>query len=282
MEENTRSGRGTESVAEGRIDLAKDGVIARITVSREGKLNAMTSAMYRELARIMDEVALSDEVRVVILQGAGKNFSAGFDLHEQVGDGNPYERWQFIKSVANSNRWKIWTSAKPVIAKVRGYCLGGALELALCADFVYAASDAVLGETEIEFGSGPAFLIIPWLVGMYKAKELLLLGSKVTGAEAALMGLVTRAVGPEQLDGTVDATAKRLAQLPVPMVQMLKQGINRTYEIQGLRAAIEGWADSAVLGDLLETEEMKTFGDLVRRKGLRAALDWRRSRFDVP
>lgn len=261
------------------IEFTKTKHIGTITLNRPDKLNALTSEMYKRIGEILDEVNLDDDFHVLILQGKGRAFSSGFDINEQVVGGNAYERLRFIQDTANANRWKIWNMDKPVIAKVHGYCLAGALELVLPCDFIYAAEDTLIGEPEIQFGATPAFLVVPWIVGLSKAKELLLLGKRITGAEAQQVGLVTRAVPLNDLDSTVSKVAEQLLKLPQPAIRLLKRGINRIYEIQGLKGAIEGWVDSTLLVDFMKTPEMEKFAGIVAQEGLSAALKWRDQRY---
>ena len=261
------------------VEFASDGHIGTITLNRPKKLNAITPGMYERIGQILDEVKNTEAIRVLIVQGKGRAFSSGFDIHAQVGDRDPYQRLRFIRDIANANRWKIWNMAKPVIAKVHGYCLGGAFELAVSADFIYAAKDAVMGEPEIQFGATPAFLVLPWLIGLFKTKELLLLGKRISGAEAEQIGLVTRAVPRDELGSTVDDVAQQLVKLPQPAIQLLKQGINRSYEVRGMKGAIEGWVDSTVLVGCVKTEESELFEELVGKEGIKAALKWRDERY---
>jgi enoyl-CoA hydratase/carnithine racemase len=256
------------------IKFAKKDHVGIITLNRPDKLNAFTSEMYKRIGEILDEVKTDDDIHVSILEGEGRAFSSGFDINEQVADVDAHKRLRFIHDTANANRWKIWNMDKPVIAKIHGYCLGGALELILPCDFIYAAEDTIIGEPEIQFGATPAFLVIPWIIGLAKAKELLLLGKKITGTEAEQIGLVTRAVPLEDLDSTVSRVVEALLKLPQSSIRLLKRGINRIYEIQGLKGAIDGWVDSTVLVNLTQTYVRKKFAELVAQDDLSAALKW--------
>ena len=131
--------------------------VGRIRFARPEKLNAFTPEMYVRIGEILEQAERDDDIRVILMQGDGRAFSAGFDLTIEVADRPAAERRKFLHSVANANRWKIWNSNKLVVAKAHGYCLAGAFELMLPADFCVASTDCVLGEPEVLFGAGPAF-----------------------------------------------------------------------------------------------------------------------------
>src|SRR5579871_362770 len=180
------------------------GGVGRLRFARPEKLNAFTPEMYVRIGEILDEAEADDAVRVILMQGEGRAFSAGFDLTVEVADRPTAERREFLHAVANANRWKIWNSKKLVVAKAHGYCLAGAFELMLPADFCIASSDCVLGEPEVLFGAGPAFFMVPWIAPPMVAKAILLRGRNFTGADAARWGIITEAVPAERLDAAVE------------------------------------------------------------------------------
>lgn len=261
--------------------LERRGPVGHIVLNRPDKLNALTLAMYRRVGQLLVELDADPDVRVVVIRGQGRAFSAGFDLSEEFDDSREFQargaewRREQVLQVANANRWRIWGLSRPVVAKLQGYCLAGALELALPCDFVLASLDCQLGEPEILYGAGPAFLIVPWLVGVHRAKDILLTGRRFTGEEAATWGLITRAVPGAELDGEVDRLTAHLAKLPPPALKLAKAGVNRAYEARGMRTAIDGWVDTALLLHEMETDEVKEFKRRVGQEGIKAALAWR-------
>jgi enoyl-CoA hydratase/carnithine racemase len=263
------------------VRLERHGPVAHIVLNRPDKLNALTLAMYRRIGQLLAELDADRDVRVVVLRGEGRAFSAGFDLAEEFDDRRDFQargaewRRQQIVEVANVNRWRIWGLSKPVIAKLHGYCLAGALELVLPCDFILASRDCQLGEPEVLYGAGPAFLIVPWLVSVPRAKDILLTGRRFTGEEAAAWGLITRAVPAAELDAETDRLGAHLAKLPPPALQLGKAGINRAYEVRGMRTAIDGWVDTALLLHEMETDEVREFKRRVGEGGIKAALAWR-------
>ena len=124
----------------------------------------------------------------------------------------------------------IWRCPKPVIAQVHGYALAGGLELAMACDLVICAEDSQLGEPEIRFGSAPVTLLMPWLVGQKKTRELLFTGDLVDGQEAARLGLVNRAVPADELGAEVERLADRLARVPPDVMAPTKMMLNRAME----------------------------------------------------
>jgi enoyl-CoA hydratase/carnithine racemase len=218
------------------------------TLNRPARHNAFTVPMYGEILAALERLQADPEVKVIVLQGAGRSFSSGYDLkasHEYPSTLHRIRR--NLADIGNECRWSIWNSPKPVLAKIHGYCLGGAFELAAPADFSICADDAQLGLPEVQFGSGSAFLMVPWLVNVKVAKDVMMTGRRISGAEADRMDLVTRSVPADELDAAVDELVQRLVAMPEGSLEQTKRGINQTYEIQGFRTAIEAWRSSAIL-----------------------------------
>lgn len=119
-------------------------------------------------------------------------------------------------------RRRIWNCRKLVITQIHGYCLGGAHDIALSCDFVVASEDTVMGVPEIQFGMGAAFLAMPYMIHLRKAKELLLTGQKYTAKEGMEYGLVNYAVPASQLEETVKKLAKELAVISTPAMELQK------------------------------------------------------------
>ena len=226
---------------------AADGV-ARITLNRPIVLNAINKNVTRLLDQALDRAEADDDVRSVILTGAGRAFSAGGDLWSSLyPDDDPAPSSIDVMM-------RIWSFAKPVIAAVRGHAVGQGCELAGVCDLTVASEDARLGEIQIRHGFGAPVLITPFLVGQKLAKEVLLLG-EVVGAEDALrMGLVNRVVPDAELDDAADEMARKLAALPPSVVRLNKRLVNLVYEQMGLVDAV-GYRDHEALRELLQDED---------------------------
>jgi enoyl-CoA hydratase/carnithine racemase len=212
-----------------------DGPVARITLNRPGALNAINGQVHRGVLAALARAEADGGVRVVVLGGNGRAFSAGGDLKAVAAGqemGHPSALGQAI-----------WDLAKPVVAAVHGYCLGQACELAAACDLTLAAESAQFGEVEISHGWGPPLVITPFAVTLKRAKEILLLG-EVFGARLALdIGLVNRVVPDTALEAEVGKVASRLAGLAPAAVAGNKRLVNRIYEDAGFLRDVRGAAD---------------------------------------
>jgi enoyl-CoA hydratase len=195
------------------IRISVDGGIATITIAREPQLNALSTRVIAELTAAAGELEISDEVRVVIVTGAGdKAFVAGADIAEML-DMTPVQAHAFSEmggALGNS----IETSARPWIAAVNGFALGGGCELALACDFIYASDRAKLGQPEVTLGVIPGFGGTQRLarrVGVAKAKQMCMTGDAVDAAEALRIGLVDAVVPHAELLGKVTEVATKIA-----------------------------------------------------------------------
>ena len=215
--------------------------VCTITLNRPRVLNAISRAMKTEFVEAFDRAEADPAVSVILLRGAGRAFCAGVDLKEAAA--NPWEssvtgwRWHLTTLLAMCLR--MWNSSKPVIAAVRGHALGSGCDLALSADLTVAASDANFGEPEIRGISGPPGLMMPWVVGLKRAKELLLFGDSVNAEQAERYGICTRVYPLESFDEEVDCYARRLAAIPAVALSLNKRSINKSFEMMGLRNALD-------------------------------------------
>lgn len=185
--------------------------VARISLDRPAKLNTMTPEMGVELMSLVPRINGDDEVRVVILSGVGeKAFSAGSDVSvlDQYGT-----NWQLRNRLDYARA--IWAIRKPVISKIRGYCIGGGLEMALMSDLRYSDETAQFGAGEIKLGwHGGAgnTQLLPRVTGPGIALEMLLTGDLISAQEALRVGLVQRVYPASDLDAEVDGIAQRIAK----------------------------------------------------------------------
>jgi enoyl-CoA hydratase/carnithine racemase len=189
-----------------------DGV-ATMTLNRAARRNALTWEMIRRLRQLAEELRADDDVRVVVLTGAGDQaFCAGADLGGMAGDGNHLAVHESRGELASLFR-ALWELGKPTIAKVRGYALAGGMGLALACDLVVAADDARFGTPEIDVGVWPFVITVPLVRSMppKKALELMITGRRVDAFEAERIGFVQRVVPVGDLDATVAELASTLA-----------------------------------------------------------------------
>lgn len=263
------------------ITTEQRGAIGIITFNRPKVLNALSSTLMRETTAAMDAFVAEPTVRVIVLHGAGRSFSAGFDLKEQAdrGEMDPSD-WRAILDTDFEFIMQFWDCPKPTIAAVHGHCLAGAFETALACDITVAAEGTRFGEPEVRFGAGIVALLLPWFVSPKHAKELLLTGTDRLDAERALaMGIVNHVVpAGQELEQSLGLAADIAAAGSVA-VQMTKRAVNRTYEMMNMRQALLAALDTDVILESMAGPERKEFGRIRKEQGLKAALAWRDARF---
>jgi enoyl-CoA hydratase/carnithine racemase len=263
------------------IKVEKLDRVARLTLTRPERANALNQTMLGEIGAALDALERDADVRALIVIGAGAAFSSGFDLKEQM-ERRPtgVAAWQPLLRKDFDTVMRFWHFPRPTIAAVRGPCLAGACELALACDMTIASEDAFFGEPELKFGAGIVAMILPWLVGPKVAKEIILLGEdRIPAARARELGLVNRVVAADRLDETALTIANHVAAIDPNLVKETKRAINRAYEARNMLDALEEALaiDLAIEG--AGSPDKIAFMDIARREGLKAALAWRDARF---
>jgi enoyl-CoA hydratase/carnithine racemase len=248
----------------------------RLTLNRPAKLNAISAELRDALAGAIADAADDERVRVIAIAGAGRAFCAGYDL----ADAAPPTAWAWRDVLARDVEatLAVWSCPKPVIAQVHGFALAGGLELAMACDLIVAADDAQLGEPEIRFGSAPVTLLMPFLIGQKKTRELLMTGDLIDAAEGHRIGLVNRVVPRDRLDDEVDALADRLARVAPDVMAPTKLMLNRAMDAAGFAAAVEMGLDLQSFINMSDTA--REFDAVVQSEGLKAALAWRDRRYE--
>jgi enoyl-CoA hydratase len=254
--------------------------VRRITFNRPEKRNALNHALRGEIMAALREADQDPSVRVMIMRGAGKCWSAGYEL----GGGNEGLDLPWY-TAGGDGHWprhvtdgwmSIWDLAKPVIAQVHGYCLAGGSEMATGCDLIYVAEDAKIGYPAVRFGV-PDMHFHAWFMGMRTALEMMLTGDSISGAEAARLGWANRAFPLPDLEPAVIEMASRIAQVEPELAQLNKRIVHRQMEISGLRTGIRAGTEMCALGT--HTEALKRFVNEMRTKGLTQALSERDSPF---
>lgn len=245
----------------------KDEGFARVILNRPVVLNAVNWSILRRLKAALDQAEADEDVKAVVLTGAGRVFCAGGDLQSTPpSDDQPTPSSMEVCL-------QIWQMPKPVIAAVKGYAVGQGCELAGICDMTVAAEDAQFGEIQIRHGFGPPILISPFLLGLKQAKELLCLGEMVTAAEAQRLGLVNRVVPADQVVAEAEKMARRCAALSTNAVRLNKLLVNRVYELEGFRAALDYRSDPhmAALGRRdVSSSELNAHLKVLREQGWEA------------
>jgi len=255
-----------------------------ITLDRADKLNAINSVMKDEIIAAFARADKDAATSVIVLRANGRSFSAGFDLGhspdrgKDSGAADP-NTWDAILHRSFDFGMSPWSTTKPVIASVQGHVLGGGCELALMCDLTIAAEDAKFGEPEVRFSHLGPLMVMPWFIGLKRARELLLFGDMIDAQTALQFGMVNRVVPTAELREETMRYAKRLALISPEALRWGKRVINRGAEIAGLRSAVEAGVDSFVSLYATQTEVGREFGRRVQQEGLKAALEWRRAQF---
>ena len=253
-----------------------------IELNRPEGLNALSRQVLLELDVCMNAAEADAQIRSIVISGAGKAFSSGFDLKEQM-ERRPEgaQAWREILELDYRVTMRFWHCPKPTIAAIQGACLAGAFELALACDIAVAAEDAFFGEPELKFGAGIVTMLLPWMVGPKQAKEIILLGlDRIDAATALRLGLINRVVPAGTHLSTAFRIAENIAAIEPNLMRETKAAINRSYEARGMSAALQSALaiDHAV--ESRGSPDKKQFMDIARAQGLKAALAWRDARFE--
>jgi enoyl-CoA hydratase len=265
---------------------------ARITLNRPEKLNALTLRLQQELSEALWEADNNCDVHCVILRGAGRAFSAGYDLtgadrdvpvSRIQADKNRYRGWQSIDDDtwrlerAQRYRMALFDMHKPSIAQVHGYCLAGGTDIALLCDMVIATDDAIFGFPPArDLGALPNNM---WLynIGPQWAKRLTLTGDTITGKEAAHIGLVLKSVPKDLLEQEVEQLADRLAMIDPDLLSANKRIINLALELMGARTLQRLAAENDARGH--NAAAARGFRQSVMDKGLKETIRERDAKF---
>ena len=263
------------------ILVQREGHVAHLQLNRPERINALGKSMLLEIQHALDALEADAEVRAIVLSGAGRGFSSGFDLKEQMTrrpEGAAV--WREVLDLDFSTTMRFWDCPKPTIAAIHGACMAGAFEMALACDISVCSQNATFGEPELKFGAGIVTLLLPWMVGPKAAKDILLTGEDTLTAERALaLGIVSRVVPVGEHLGAAMRIARHISVIDPDLVRDTKKALNRTYEIQGMRAALDAALDIDHAIESHGSPDKRRFMDLAREQGLKAALAWREARF---
>jgi enoyl-CoA hydratase len=257
------------------------GPLRRLTMNRPEKLNALNGELVEALSTALAEAEEDDGVSVLILRGAGRAFCAGYDLEEDAGAGPMDSAGWYLELERSAARMlELIDHPKPVIAQVHAYCLAGGTDLMLACDLCVCSDDAVFGYPDIRFGSGVVTMLLPWVVGARKAKELLFTGhDRISAEEALRIGLVNRVVPAAELDDATVALAEEIAKNEPFVVRATKRAINRVWELSGMREGVAANVELDVMIEAANLPQRDEFRRITQEQGLKAAIAWRDARF---
>jgi enoyl-CoA hydratase len=245
---------------------AADGV-ARITLNRPERGNGITRQLLVELEEAVEHADLDPAVKVILLSGNGKGFCGGYDLVESAeqqgstrnrvagepegaptspeviaANHDPSRAWDPMVDFAMMSRnvrafMSLFHSTTPVVCKVHGFCVAGGTDLALCSDLLIIAADAKIGYPPARVWGSPTTSMWAYRLGAQRAKRLLFTGDSLSGREAVEWGLAIEAPAPEELDARTETLVRRIAQMPLNQLRMMKLLVNHSLFDQGLHAS---------------------------------------------
>ena len=276
--------------------------VARITLDRPERGNALTSTLISELEQCVERADLDPSVHVLLLAGNGKGFCGGYDLlageelttvgaaafgNPAAPEGSPIHPATIIANHDPDETWDpmvdyAWMSrnirafmslqhcSKPVVCKVHGFCVAGGTDLALCSDLLVIAADAKIGYPPARVWGSPTTSMWASRLGPQRAKRLLFTGDSLSGAEALEWGLAIEAPAPEQLDDRTEVLVQRIARNPLNQLQMMKLLVNQSLYAQGLHT-------TQILGTVFDgitrhTKEGYAFQQRAAEAGFRTAV----------
>jgi enoyl-CoA hydratase/carnithine racemase len=260
------------------VTYAVDGRVGIVSLNRPDKLNAINGELKKTLVERFHEADGDAAVSVVVLRAEGRSFCTGYDISPNPARaarrGNALA-WHESLTDDVALEMTPWDMRKPVIASVQGHCLGGGCELAMLCDLTIAADDAVFGEPEIRFSNvGPA-LVMPFVIGLKRTREMLYLGDTIDAATALRYGMVNRVVSRADLAEATMKFAHRLTLISPEALAGTKLAINRGADAAGFRNAIRAGLDVLAPLYAARTEVGIKFDEIREKEGLGAALRWR-------
>ena len=252
------------------------GAVRRVTINRPEKMNAMDERCQDELVQAVLEAESDWDTRAVLLRGAGRCFSSGYDTSPAKRARRPGSRInQDVESLlATVRRWTaIWNCRIPVVAQVHGYCLAGGADLALHCDLVVVAEDAVIGAPPVRSLGVPPAHMWTYVVGPQWAKRLLLTGDTITGTQAAEIGFALEAVPAGDLEERALGLAQRVALVSRDCLMANKHVVNEALELMGRGRLQQVSAMQDALAHL--SPDATAFFALAREQGMKAAVEHR-------
>ena len=264
------------------VAYTTDGRVGIVTLNRPDKLNAISPELKKTLVERFHEADGDPTTSVVVLRAEGRSFSAGYDISPNPAraarKGNALA-WHASLTDDATLELTPWTMKKPVIASVQGHCLGGGCELAMVCDLTIAADDALFGEPEIRFSNVGPVMVMPWVIGLKRARELLYLGDPIDARTALAYGMVNRVVPRAELMTATLRVARRMALMSPEALAATKLAVNRGAECAGFLNAMHAGVDVLAALYAARTEVGTKFDEIREKEGLGAALRWRAAQF---
>ena len=251
------------------IEYDVDGAVAHVRLDRPESLNALNETLLEELEAALERADADDGVRVAVVSGNGRAFSAGYDIGDEEVDRSTDDRILDQRTHLET----VFSLRIPVIAAVDGPALAGGCNLALCCDLTFATEESTFGYPDMHFGEPPPKFVLPFVTNSLKhARELLYSGKTIDASAAERMGIVNRVVPESELETAVDEEIEEILKTPSTAVAIVKDMINDVQETQGYRR--HGRVSEFVGTLTMETAAPERFREIRDEKGLQAALEW--------
>ncbi len=250
--------------------------VAKVIMNRPERMNALSHQLRAEVFHALKVAERDNDINVVILKGAGRCFSAGYDLAGgNVGVEEPDFGSQYVGSghwarYLVNQYWQIWELSKIVIAQTHGYVLAGASELCFVCDLLVTTPDCQFGYPPMRAMGAPDLMWFPWLLPKRKAAEMIYTGDNITGEEAYRLGMANYCVPEKDIDEFTETFAKRVALIPWQMSTLRKRSFQKAYELMGVRTALEICA--LMQEEYRQTDRVKEMSELMRKVPLREYL----------
>lgn len=258
------------------ILYSKSDSIACVTLNRPDKLNTFTPPMWEELEQVLVQANADNEVRVIILRGSGRAFSAGADI-SGLGSYPSKAYSDRVRLDTMIRRWlRIWELPKPLIAQVHGYCMGLGSCIASFCDIIMISADAHVGVPNLPLGAGINEPIWGFFIGWRKAKEMaFVVGAHMTGEEAVTLGWANHAFPADQLEQETLKMAKQIAKIPPDILRMQKAAINKAMELQHFRTIAQYASEWDSISHF--SDGVDEFRAMIKEKGVKGAIDYFKS-----
>jgi enoyl-CoA hydratase len=254
--------------------------VAKITLNRPEKMNALSHQLRGEIFHALKVAEYDNDINVIILKGAGRCFSAGYDIGGGMGTddeepdfGSQYKGFSHWARYLINQYWQIWELSKVVIAQIHGYALAGGSELATMCDLLVTTPDCQIGYPPVRAQRAPDLMWFPWWLPARKAREMIFTGDSINGEEMYRLGLANYCIPEKDIDEFTETFARRVALIPWQLQTIHKRGIQKAYEIQGIRTAMETHALQWEL--MTHTDRLKYFDGLRGKIPLREWLTLR-------
>ena len=250
--------------------------VARITMNRPERMNALSHQFRGELFHALKVAERDNDINVIILKGAGRCFSAGYDLAGgNAGTEEPDFGSQYVGSghwarYLINQYWQIWELSKVVIAQTHGYVLAGASELCFVCDLLVTTPDCQFGYPPMRAMAAPDLMWFPWLLPKRKAAEMIYTGDSITGEEIHRLDMANYCVPAEDIDEFTETFARRVALIPWQMSTLRKRAFHKAYELMGIREALEICA--LMQEEYGTVDRIKEMGQLMQKVPLREYL----------